>query len=204
MSDLAKVVPKPDKQEDTLAPLDAQGTKQEQTIHDSARGTDENNTLLLLNEDPKKPTLDNPIIAEAVKFNPDEYLEEDEEEITEEMIAAKLAMRKKAEEAKAKRCEEEAKKKTGALLCGFLKEQWWLIVVGLPFMFLAPMGDLVVPSYIGFVCNAMILETEEGDAEVMKLIIQWAIYMTCGAIAMFANKMIFGYTCERMGKSVRA
>ena len=28
--------------------------------------------------------------------------------------------------------------------------------------------------------------------------------MTCGAVASFLNKMIFGYTCERMGKSVRA
>lgn len=84
-----------------------------------------------------------------------------------------------------------------------MKEQWWLILIGLPFMFLAPLGDLVVPSYIGFVCNAMILETPEGDAEVIELIIQWAIYMTCGAIAAFLNKMIFGYTCERMGKSVR-
>jgi len=72
-------------------------------------------------------------------------------------------------------------------------------------MLLGPLGDLVVPSYIGFVCDAMMdVDNPKRDENVMELIIQWAIFMTCGAIASFLNKMIFGYTCERMGKSVRA
>lgn len=68
-------------------------------------------------------------------------------------------------------------------------------------MFLAPLGDLIVPSYIGYVCDAML---EEDDNKVMQLIKEWAIFMSCGAVAAFLNKMIFGYACERMGQSVRA
>jgi ABC-type multidrug transport system fused ATPase/permease subunit len=67
-------------------------------------------------------------------------------------------------------------------------------------MFLAPLGDLVVPSYIGFVCNAMLREDHD---EVIRLITWWAIFLGIGSVSMFLNKLIFGYACERMGHSVR-
>jgi hypothetical protein len=147
MSDLGKVVPKP-QPDDTLAPLNDVKGENSGLVVDSARDTKDTTSLLI---QPEKPTVD---------ANPDEDLEE----ITEEEIAVKLAQKKKELEEKVKRSEEAARKKVGGLLCGFLKEQWWLILLGVPFMFLGPLGDLVVPSYIGFVCSAM-MEVDNPDRD---------------------------------------
>jgi len=111
---------------------------------------------------------------------------------------------KKAADAK-KKADDEIKRKAGIanatkLVCVFIKEQRWLIATVLPFLFLAQMGDVVVPLYIGLVIDAMKKECSE---DVYRLIGEWAIFLTAGAICAFVNKFLFGYMAEQVGKGIR-
>jgi len=81
-----------------------------------------------------------------------------------------------------------------------MKEQWYLILIVLPFMFLGSIGDMAVPLFVGWVVDAMKLEDR---GEVQRLIKWWAVFLAAGALCSFANKMLFGYMSERIGRSVR-
>ena len=70
----------------------------------------------------------------------------------------------------------------------------------LPFLFLAQMGDVVVPYYIGLVIDAM---KKENRDDVYRLIWEWAIFLVAGATCAFINKLLFGYMAEQVGRSVR-
>jgi ABC-type multidrug transport system fused ATPase/permease subunit len=83
----------------------------------------------------------------------------------------------------------------------FLKEQWLLITIGFPFVFLAPLGDLIVPAYIGMVIQAMVDGTPD---QLMGLIRDWGILLAAGCVAKLIQTLLYGRACERIGYSVRA
>lgn len=67
-------------------------------------------------------------------------------------------------------------------------------------MCLASLGDMVVPTFIGMVIDAM----EEGNQDrVMEIIKIWVIFLSIGAVCTFLNKIVFGYTCELIGTRIR-
>jgi len=54
-------------------------------------------------------------------------------------------------------------KKAKYLMWTWLGEQWWLLLLGFPFMFLASLSDLFVPDYIGKIVDALVEENYEGN-----------------------------------------
>jgi len=67
-------------------------------------------------------------------------------------------------------------------------------------MCLASLGDMVVPTFVGMVIDAMEANNQEA---VMSIIKVWVIFLSAGAICTFLNKIIFGYTCELIGTRIR-
>jgi len=67
-------------------------------------------------------------------------------------------------------------------------------------MCLASLGDMVVPTFIGRVIDAMGVNDDE---EVMKNIKIWVLFLSVGSVCTFINKIVFGYTCELIGTRIR-
>ena len=64
------------------------------------------------------------------------------------------------------------------MLLRFLKEQWWLLVIGFPFMFLGSIGEFITPYYIGQVIEAM----REKDRELVNAkVLEWILILLVGA-----------------------
>lgn len=72
---------------------------------------------------------------------------------------------------------------------------------------------MVVPMFIGMVIDAMTMTTDpdtglpitddERTADVMGIIKIWVIFLAAGSVCTFINKIIFGYTCEKIGTRIR-
>ena len=60
--------------------------------------------------------------------------------------------------ARDKKIEKDAK----GLLCKLICQQWYLILLGFPFVFLAAINDMFVPDYVGRTVNAFTEEEYEG------------------------------------------
>ena len=52
----------------------------------------------------------------------------------------------------------------------WIGEQWYLLLLGFPFMFLASLNDLFVPDYIGKIVDAFTEENYEGKGGAHELL----------------------------------
>ena len=52
----------------------------------------------------------------------------------------------------------------------WLCEQWYLLLIGFPFMFLASLSDLFVPDYTGKIIDAFMEENYDGPGGAMELL----------------------------------
>lgn len=62
---------------------------------------------------------------------------------------ANLTKSKGKDEKEAAAREEQVEKKAKGLMWRWICEQWFLLLIGFPFMFLASLSDLFVPDYTG-------------------------------------------------------
>ena len=74
-----------------------------------------------------------------------------------------LGADRKAETTGVNAREDQIAKDAKYLMCTWLGEQWFLLLLGLPFMFLASLSDLFVPDYIGRIVDAFTEENYEGE-----------------------------------------
>ena len=89
------------------------------------------------------------------------------------------------------------------LMWTWIGHQWYLFLIGLPFMFLGTITELFVPDYIGKIVDAMIVNNLEGEEGVMERLKEWMIILLIGVFCLFLNKVIFGTTAERIGFALR-
>ena len=85
----------------------------------------------------------------------------------------------------------------------WLCEQWYLLIIGFPFMFLASLSDLFVPDYTGKIIDAFMEENYEGPGGAMELLKQWMVILLFGVACTFVQTSLFGLTGERIGNSLR-
>ena len=64
-------------------------------------------------------------------------------------------------------------------------EQWFLILLGFPFIFLAGINDLFMPDYVGKVIDALVAENYAGKGGVKQRMIEWFIILAFGAACTF-------------------
>lgn len=86
------------------------------------------------------------------------------------------------------------------LLIGFFGEQWPLLLVGFPFMFLGSITDFFFPNFIGKALNAMKLGDQEA---VINNVLTWIVFMVIGAVSSLIRDSLFGITSDRIGHSLR-
>ena len=96
--------------------------------------------------------------------------------------------------------EKRMRKLASRLLCSLICEQWWLFLLGFPFMFAGSLGEFIVPDYVGRVINAL---TEKDYDKTTTLLYQWMIFLAVGALASLIREIIFGVTSEKLGVSLR-
>jgi ABC-type multidrug transport system fused ATPase/permease subunit len=72
--------------------------------------------------------------------------------------------------------------------------------MNLPFIFAASVNDLLIPDFIGKICDAMIAQESDLVAQYIRT---WVIVMCIGGAFVFLNKLTIGFTTERMGTSLR-
>jgi len=131
----------------------------------------------------------------GVSFNP-------EDEVIEPKAKEEPTAEEKAKKAAEDKIEEElGNSRARKLMCEFVKEQWYLLLLTAPFVFLGGLGDIAVPAYVGWVIDAM--KCKDGE-EVNRLIIQWVILLVSGSLCGFINKMLTFWIAERIGFSVRS
>ena len=116
---------------------------------------------------------------------------------------AKKDKTKKAEKKEADAREEATAKKAKTLMWSWVGEQWFLLVIGFPFMFLASLSDLFVPDYTGKIVDALLEENYEGPGGAFELLKQWMIILCFGAACTFIQTSLYGLTGERIGNSLR-
>ena len=99
-----------------------------------------------------------------------------------------------------KKLDPVAQKKQSKILMSIVGEQWPLLLLGAPFMFIGAIGEFAFPDFIGKIVNAM----KDADADkIQELMIQWAVVIVVGALGAFCNAFIFGLVAERIGNSIR-
>ena len=98
--------------------------------------------------------------------------------------AAQDKSNKKADKEAADR-EEAVEKKAKGLMWTWICEQWFLLLIGLPFMFLASLSDLFVPDYTGKIVDAFMEENYEGPGGAFELLKEWMIILLFGTACTF-------------------
>ena len=81
--------------------------------------------------------------------------------------------------------EEQVEKKAKTLMWTWICEQWFLLLIGLPFMFLASLSDLFVPDYTGKIVDAFMEENYEGPGGAFELLKEWMIILLFGTACTF-------------------
>ena len=104
-----------------------------------------------------------------------------------------------AEKEKMKKVKSDAK----TILCKLLCRQWFLLILGFPFIFLATISDIFVPDYVGKIVNAYVEEDYEGEEGVYRRLREWMIILCIGVACTFCQHCIFGLTGERLGNDLR-
>ena len=86
------------------------------------------------------------------------------------------------------------------LLGKFLCQQWWLLLIAMPFLFLGSITDFFFPDFVGRIVQATIdLEYAEAD----KILTAWVIFMIVSAVAGAIRDVIMGATSQRLGTAMR-
>jgi ABC-type multidrug transport system fused ATPase/permease subunit len=95
---------------------------------------------------------------------------------------------------------KEAEKAQTKLLMHFIGQQWWLLLLAFPFMFLGGLTDFIFPDFIGRVINA----TKEGNYEMVdEILLYWVACMFASAICGAIRDVLMGVTSQRLGTQVR-
>jgi len=82
----------------------------------------------------------------------------------------------------------------------FIGQQWWLLLLAFPFMFLGGLTDFIFPDFIGRVINA----TKEGNYEMVdEILLYWVACMFASAICGAIRDVLMGVTSQRLGTQVR-
>ena len=76
-------------------------------------------------------------------------------------------------------------KKAKGLMWRWICEQWFLLLIGFPFMFLASLSDLFVPDYTGKIVDAFMEENYEGPGGAFQLLKEWMIILLFGTACTF-------------------
>ena len=91
----------------------------------------------------------------------------------------------KASNKEANEREEKIEKEAKYLMWRWIGEQWFLLLIGTPFMFLASLADLFVPDYVGRIVDQFTEENYEGKGGVHELLKEWMIILSFCALCMF-------------------
>ena len=67
----------------------------------------------------------------------------------------------------------------------WLGQQWFLFLIGIPFMFLASLSDLFVPDYTGRIVDTFMEENYEGPGGSFQLLKEWMIILLFGVFCTF-------------------
>lgn len=113
----------------------------------------------------------------------------------------KAAALKKAGGTKEK--DAKADKEAKALLWSFVKEQWPLLLLGVPFMFAGSLIEFLVPSYVGQIINKFRENNFDKDGGVYELLWEWIFFLVISVVCSFFRELIFGVTSQRLGRSIR-
>ena len=99
--------------------------------------------------------------------------------------------------------DEKVAKDAKYLMWTWVGEQWYLLLLGFPFMFLASLSDLFVPDYTGRIVDAFMEENYEGPGGAFELLREWMLILLFGTACTFIQMSIFGLTGERLGNALR-
>lgn len=99
-----------------------------------------------------------------------------------------------------KKRDEKVARDAKTMLCGMVKEQWCLLLLGAPFMFLGSTIDFLAPNYIGRVLNQF---NEEDFEAVKNVVIEWICVSIFSAACSAIREAIFGVASQKLGKSLR-
>ena len=94
---------------------------------------------------------------------------------------AQAAQQSKEAAARDAKIEKDAK----YLMWTWLGEQWFLFIIGIPFMFLASLSDLFVPDYTGRIIDTFMEENYEGPGGSFQLLKEWMIILLFGVSCTF-------------------
>lgn len=103
-----------------------------------------------------------------------------------------------------KKKDEKIAKDAKKLLWGFVGEQWCMLLLGLPFMFLGSLVEFLVPNYIGKIIMQFKENNFDGDEGVKELLFEWIMFTIFSAVCTAIREAIFGITSQKLGMSIRA
>ena len=90
------------------------------------------------------------------------------------------------------------------MLWGYVREQWFLLTIGMPFMFFSSIIELIAPNYIGKIVDQFRAYNFEGERGVYELLWEWLMIASISALSTLLREIIFSITSERIGRSLRA
>ena len=77
------------------------------------------------------------------------------------------------------------------MLWGYVGEQWLPLLIGMPFMFLSSVIDLIAPNYIGKIIDAFRAYNFEGENGVYDLLLQWLLIAFLSSLCTLLREIIF-------------
>ena len=99
-----------------------------------------------------------------------------------------------------KKKDEAIKKDANKLIWSMLGQQWCLLLIGAPFMFLGSFIDLMAPNYIGKILDDFL---KEDFSDINWLVVQWVGSAVFSAICTFLREAIFGTVSQKLGRNMR-
>ena len=89
------------------------------------------------------------------------------------------------------------------MLWGYVGEQWLPLTIGMPFMFLSSIIDLIAPNYTGKIIDQFRAYNFEGDRGVYELVWEWLMIAFFSSLCTLLREIIFSITSEKIGRSLR-
>ena len=151
-------------------------------------------------------TVEDCLNQEEMKARPDALKDDFNLAMISRQLKATNALKAKDEKAKKKEAdarEDKVAKDAKYLMWRWIGEQWYLLLIGFPFMFLASLSDLFVPDYTGKIIDAFMEENYEGPGGAFSLLKDWMLILLFGTACTFIQTALFGLTGERIGNSLR-
>lgn len=93
-----------------------------------------------------------------------------------------------------KKRDDKIAKNAKNLLWSFVGEQWYLLLLGFPFMFLGSTIEFLVPNFIGKIINEFKEENFDGEGGVKDLIYLWILMTIFSSLCTAVRELLFGIT----------